>query len=299
MTIQGVLGDDGCADVFQLLGRQRKNGVLCLRSRMASVDLWLRGGLVLRVEDLARQDRHRLGEMLRRAGLVSQDALQEALARQRKTKRRIGEVLVEAGRLTTKDVSAFIRLQARETLFNAFFLKRGTYQFEMGRPTNPSAELDGGLKWEEVMIEVGQRLGEYPGIREVIPNNGCEVHALSPLGETGPRGDDELLLEEKTGQMGVPREEHHRPADFPDETDRAVMALVEHGVCTADDVCGRARLGEFAALRALARLAREGHVAVSTANLEDLPEAEAEELTGDDTAQRDLYGFKDLTKPEE
>ena len=74
-----MLLQDGCADVFPLLGRQNKSGVLKLRNPPAAGDLWLTNGLVVRVEDRGRDGPGRLGELVGRAGFLSRPALVGAL----------------------------------------------------------------------------------------------------------------------------------------------------------------------------------------------------------------------------
>lgn len=312
-TLQGVLGDEGCSDVFQLLGRQNKVGVLELRNRYGAVDIWLNAGVAVRVDDMNREEKWRLGELLIRAGLITQQQLLDALAAQRKTRRRLGELLVEKAGVTANAVSNILKLQARETLYNAFMIRRGTFSFVAGKRTAPAPELEGGLRWELVLMEAGRRQWEWPRIREVIPSNEATLHVLAPLPEGRSPSHEALELMDFPEPGAAPAAAPEPPdedaeertsttqaavgesaLDFPDEHDRLVYSRITPG-STVRRVIDLSGLGHFLTCRALWRLATEGCVA-AIPDADDLPEVEADELQGDDTAQRELYLFHDALR---
>lgn len=257
LAIKGLLLQDGCADVFQLLGRQNKTGLLRLRAVPQSVDIWLTNGLVVRAEDRTREESQRLGEMLVRASLLTRAQLTQALERQARGKKRMGHVLLETGLVPQRQLADFIRLQTRETLFNAFMMKRGTYEFLPGVETTPAPELAPGLRWEHALMEGVRRAAEWPIIRKAFPTNAYMVHVLRPLTEP-PRSKSQpsdeanfLGLEEENSGLGTP--------DFPSPELQQVFDLLRPGT-TVQQVVDQSRMGEFTACSLLLNLHTEGYV---------------------------------------
>lgn len=276
MAIKGLLLQDGCADVFQLLGRQNKAGLLRLRAAPQGVDLWIASGLVLRVEDRTREVGNRLGELLVRAGLLSRQQLQEALTRQQKGKKRLGHVLLETGMVPQRQLADFIRLQTRETLFNAFMMKRGTYEFLPGVETTPAPELAPGLRWEHALMEGVRRAGEWPAIRKVIPTNTYSVRVLRPLSEP-PRS--KAAPSDEANFMGLDDGDPDLAApEFPTQDMKLVFALIRPGA-TVQRLVDQSYLGEFTTCSVLHQLHTEGYVdfALDELDISDLDDLVVEE----------------------
>ncbi len=261
MALKGLLLQDGCADVFQLLGRQNKSGVLKLRNPPAAVDIWLTNGMVVRVEDRGRDVRGRLGELLVRAGFLSRPALLEALGVQQRTGKRMGHVLLEGRYVPQQVLADFIKLQARETLFNVFMMRSGTYEFIGGAATTMAPELRPGLKWEHALMEGIRRTGEWPEIRKYLPSNHYSLRAIRDLSEAPPPRapvDDEanfLGLDDDGTEAG--------PAHngFPNDQDRLVFALIRPGV-TVQRIIDQSYLGEFEACRIVSNMVQMGYLEV-------------------------------------
>lgn len=285
-VLQGVVGDEGCADVVQLLGQQKKNGVLRLRSRYGAIDISMGGGLITRVEDISREDKNKLGQLLVRAGLLGEAQLAEALAEQRRTRRRLGELLLEKGFVTSQAVAETIRLQTRESLFNAFVVRKGTYEFVPGRRGQAAPELDGGMRWEVAVMEGGRRVAEWPLIHEVLPNTSCALRIVAALPEQ-PIEYDGMELD---GELDAESVRLQRLNGFPSESERLVYALIVPG-STVQSVIDQSRLGDFEAQRAAWRLVLAKCVEAHS-DLDGIPEVDAEPLEGDDTAQRDLVNMR-------
>lgn len=257
MALRGLIQQDGCADVFQLLGRQNKTGLLKLRNPPNAVDIWIHQGMVMRVEDRTRNPRERLGELLVRAGLLSRQNLKEALATQRTTRKRMGHVLLEGRYVPQQVLADFIKLQTRETLFNAFLMRKGTYEFVADATTTPAPELGGGLRWEHAVMEGVRRASEWPGVRAVIPTNLHSFKVLRSLDEppaskpAPPADEGGLSLGDDEFDTGGPT--------FPSEQDRLVFALVRP-VATVQRIVDQSYLGEFETCAILARLVKEGYL---------------------------------------
>ena len=85
MALKGTLKDFSLADIFQLIGIQKKTGVLTLKSDKEVVTVSFVEGNVVSADALHRRLEDRIGTVLVKSGRISEGQLQEAL-----------QVLVEA-----------------------------------------------------------------------------------------------------------------------------------------------------------------------------------------------------------
>ena len=70
MALEGTLRDFSLADIFQLIGLQRKTGVLIVEGEDDTVTISFLGGQVVAAESAVRRLENRLGNLLLRAGYV-------------------------------------------------------------------------------------------------------------------------------------------------------------------------------------------------------------------------------------
>jgi hypothetical protein len=132
MALQGTLKDFGIAEILQLIGQQAKSGVLHLESREEEIHIAMADGNVVRAEHAGRKAKERLGNLLVRAEIITQEQLDHALDLQKRSLRRLGDLLVEL-RFVTKDALREVTaLQTTETVYKLFHWKSGTYEFAPG-----------------------------------------------------------------------------------------------------------------------------------------------------------------------
>ncbi|HYD43428.1 MAG TPA: DUF4388 domain-containing protein, partial [Anaeromyxobacter sp.] len=132
MALKGTLKDFGIAEILQLIGQQMKSGFLHLESRDEEIHIALSEGSVVRAEAVGRKANERLGAMLVRAELITQPELEYALNVQRRSLRRLGDILVENDFVSREDLREITHLQTTETVYRLFHWKSGTYEFEAG-----------------------------------------------------------------------------------------------------------------------------------------------------------------------
>jgi hypothetical protein len=120
MALEGTLSDFGIAEILQLIGTQQKTGILFVEGHgdTEEVQVWFRGGKVIRVEAARRDKRDLVGGMMAAAMVISRDQLSAALEVQKKTLQRVGDILVEQGVVTSELLQEFTDLQTRETLYH-------------------------------------------------------------------------------------------------------------------------------------------------------------------------------------
>ena len=106
MALEGTIRDFGLPDIFQLIGLQRKTGLLTLANEkdQESVTVTFENGMVVMADSSARRLEDRLGNVLVKQGKVARERLDEALAVQRQTLQRLGHILVSGSSIISKDL---------------------------------------------------------------------------------------------------------------------------------------------------------------------------------------------------
>ncbi len=247
MALSGTLKDFGISDILQLIGQQQKAGILKLEGANDNkVEITFANGTVVFASEKARDKTQLLGSLLRRAEMITDLQLEEALEEQQRTLKRLGDILVSHGLISELQLSQLARLQATETLYRLFHWKTGTYEFTQG-------DIDVGktafepLRAESILLEGYRRVDEWGPLRKRIPSNLCSFVA----------GKELLMAEEDPGStdVGLAPLDSSGDADGPGERHKLVyrLALAEPG-CTAERIIDLARLGEFETLKALEKL---------------------------------------------
>ena len=92
MGLEGTLRVFSLTDIFQMLGLQRKTGVLAVEGEDDTVTISFLGGQVVAAESETRRLENRLGNLLLRAGYVTQEQLDHVLVMQKETQQRMGAI---------------------------------------------------------------------------------------------------------------------------------------------------------------------------------------------------------------
>ena len=239
MALQGTLKDFGIGDILQLIGQQQKTGTLHFRNKDQEVRVGFKDGHIIKAESLTRKRKDLIGNMLVRSEIITEMQLEAALETQRRTLKRLGDVLVSSRALTAERFQAMMQLQATETIYRLFTWKAGTYEF-IQEPVEADAEAIRPLRAETVLMEGFRMVDEWPVIRKKIHRDDLTFERLKALPQ--PRPDEE------GGELGVigPSERRIYEELAPG---RELRKLV--------DVCC---LGEFETCKALFNLVKGEYV---------------------------------------
>ena len=94
MALEGTLKDFSIADIFQLIGYQRKTGILTLKNADEVITVSFVNGEVVWSDSLKKRLEDMLGYVLVKSGMISEEKLEEALQIQKETLQRMGNILV-------------------------------------------------------------------------------------------------------------------------------------------------------------------------------------------------------------
>jgi tetratricopeptide (TPR) repeat protein len=187
MAIEGPLRELGIHDVFQLLDLSRKTGSLRVTSALRDNEgvVCFESGRVTSAS--IRTNPHPLGAMLVRAGKISEGDLARARAAQaaRADGKRLGELLVEAGCLTSRELERQVRIQIETVVFELMSWQEGFFSFSEAEPSDASSEALARISTESLLMEGARRIDEWARIAHKIPNLAI-VPILAPIDEDHP-----------------------------------------------------------------------------------------------------------------
>jgi len=260
MALTGTLKDFGIAEILQLIGQQAKSGVLHLESRDDEIHIAIADGSVVRAESAGRKTRERLGNMLVRAELLTKEELDYALDLQKRSLRRLGDIVVELGFVTKEDLREMTALQTTETVYRLFHWKSGTYAFEPG-DVEWDRETVTPLRAESVLMEGFRQVDEWPMIRKRITSTAMtfeRLRALEP--ERAPAGGDKSDdVDDAFDALGDEPEEKKGEFASLGAKERRIYDLALRGR-TVEKIVDLARLGEFETCKALLNLVNLGYL---------------------------------------
>jgi Domain of unknown function (DUF4388) len=186
VAIEGPLKELHIHDVFQLLDLGRKTGILRVTSelRQNAGVVYFDDGAVVAAE--IRTNPHPLGALLLRAGKVSEEELARAIAvRASRDGQRLGDVLVEMGALTRRELDRQIRVQVEEVIFELMSWSEGYFSFEEGRIPADFGDATVRIPTESLLMEAARRIDEWSRIEAKIPHLGVIPHFTGSPDEGG------------------------------------------------------------------------------------------------------------------
>src|SRR4051812_18894232 len=168
MALEGTLKDFSLADIFQLIGLQRKTGVLTLRAKDDTVTVTFLDGKVVGADSLSHRLENRLGHVLIRSELLTQDQLNRALEIQKETLQRLGFILVHYGIISVDALKQALQLQIMQIVFRLFRWKDGDYHFSQETTIEYDRDYVVPVSAESILMEGARMIDEWPIIEKRI-----------------------------------------------------------------------------------------------------------------------------------
>ncbi|MFQ5876090.1 MAG: DUF4388 domain-containing protein [Acidobacteriota bacterium] len=241
MALKGTLRDFNLADIFQLIGIQKKTGVLTLRSAREVVTVSFVNGDVVAADSLHRRLEDRLGTVLVKSGRVSEAQLQEALRIQKNTLKRMGNILVENGFISAEDLREALQIQITQMVYRLFRWRDGEYNFSQEERVEYDRQNVTPMSAESILMEGARILDEWPMIEKALKSFSTVFRRASV--EIAPPG-------QKPSEAAG--EEDAQAVRLSDQ-ERAVHALVD-GRKSVQEIVERSTLSEFDTCRILFEL---------------------------------------------
>jgi hypothetical protein len=129
MALEGSLKDFGLADILQLIFFQRKTGILTLEGRMDKIRLFFVEGNIAGAESKRRVEENRIGKVLIKKGLMTEQDLQSVLEEQIISNMKFGNILVNRRIIKKEQIQEILIGQIKETVIQIFGWEEGNYEF--------------------------------------------------------------------------------------------------------------------------------------------------------------------------
>lgn len=130
IPLNGNLRDISLVKILVFLNRNRNTGVLSVSFSSCTKNIYLKLGDVIFASSTYEDDR--LGEMLLKAGTITVDQYDRAVAALTSSNKRLGAILVELGYLTPKELFRGLKYQVNEIIQSVFLLEDAAYEFREG-----------------------------------------------------------------------------------------------------------------------------------------------------------------------
>lgn len=237
IALHGNLRDFGMSEVFQLIGQQRKTGVLQVRGSLGEVELRFDDGCVVSAAPVGAYEDEALGDMAVRCGALPRERHAEAERARSGAGDALRRHLVDAG-LALAALHEIEDLVTRDTLFALLRWDDGSFRFS-AQPIPHDRPRESLIAAEQVLMdglrmvdEWGALLGELPTETMVFRRRGSlEDYRRSPAGRSAP---------------------------WPAEAEQ--LFLLVDGRASVRRVIDLSRLGSFLGMRIFVELERTGWI---------------------------------------
>jgi hypothetical protein len=189
MALEGTIRDFGLPDIFQLIGLQRKTGILTLRNDRETVTVTFENGLVVNADSSSKRLEDHLGYVLVKQGKLARERLEEALQLQKATLQRLGHVLVSHHFITPKDLKEALLVQVSQIVFKLFRWRDGEYHFGPTNSVDFDRENFTPMSPDFILMEGIRMVDEWPIIEKKIPSMDIVFRAMIDPGMIEIRED--------------------------------------------------------------------------------------------------------------
>ncbi len=249
MALEGTLRDFSLADILQLIGIQKKTGILTLEREDEVIKIVFLDGQVVGAEQAQEKLEHRLGSVLVKTGIITKSDLAKALKIQKETLKRLGSILVEEGFIEKGDLSEALENQILQVVYGIFRWKDGNYHFRPEKFVDYDKENITPISTESVLMEGLRMLDEWPLIEAKL-NDPEMVLTRTEKAEqirSKLKSTDNSDIFETDGLQTIPYEQDY------------ILQLID-GISSISDIASRSKFIEFDTYRIIYDLMENGLV---------------------------------------
>ncbi len=236
--LNGSIEDFGIAEVFQLIGQQRKTGLLELSRGDQAMCLAFSNGAVVRAGPAGDSPDQALADVLVRCGLIGLKRLRTLMREAQRFARPLHALLVSKAGISSEQLDQTVELLTRETIFQVLRWTSGSFHFTAQSVPCDTAR-DRLLGAEQILMDGLRMLDEWRTFARQVPSEDAVFRSVRSF--EGYR--------QKVGSMGAARlSQAEKVFDLIDGS-RSVRCVID-----------RSMLGTFEATRVLAELREAGMI---------------------------------------
>lgn len=255
VSLRGNLKDFGIADVFQLIGQQRKTGILEFQGQSERIQCLFDRGAVVSAAHVGLWSHAALGEMLLRCGLLTRERVDDLRRECEASAQMLPSVVISRGWLEPEELRKIEDLLTGETIFSVLRWQAGSFDFT-AHVVEHDRDFDSLLGAEQILMDGLRMVDEWHSFAELVPSEDTVFRRTGSFRQyierAGSDGERQRSMAER------------------------VHSLVD-GRLSARRIIDLSLLGTFDAVRSLASLHRVQVIEeVDPAGLEKLEQAEQE-----------------------
>jgi hypothetical protein len=250
VALEGTLRDFSLADIFQLIGLQRKTGVLTLRAPEDVVTVSFLDGKVVGADSLNKRLEDRLGQVLLKTRAVTQEELDAALRVQMETLERLGHILLRSAIISRDELRRALEQQVLQIIYRVFRWNDGDYHFSQETSIDYDVELVTPLGAESILMEGARMLDEWPLIEKRIPRRSMVFVPDVPVGHLHVVAEAEVDDMQAFGGDEGPSAPAPLGRKSVTTVENEVLKLLD-GIADVDEVVRSSPYGEFETCKAL------------------------------------------------
>ncbi|MBI1950044.1 MAG: DUF4388 domain-containing protein [Acidobacteria bacterium] len=236
MALKGTLKDFSLADIFQLIGIQKKTGVLTLKNDKEVVTVSFVEGSVVSADALHRRLEDRLGTVLVKSGRITEAQLQAALKVQKSTLKRMGNILVENKFIDPEGLRDALQIQISQMVYRLFRWRDGEYDFSQEERVEYDKEYVSPMSAESILMEGARILDEWPMIEKGIRSFAAVYRKANVEIAAGTRGATAPATEDEAARAVTLSDQEGKVYSLVDGR-RTVQEIIEHCSLSEFDTC--------------------------------------------------------------
>lgn len=246
MALEGNLKDFGIQDIFQLIGLQRKTGVLTVKSSTDTIYITFLDGKIVNADSEKSKVESKLGRVLLKRGSITEEQLNKALQIQQQTLQRLGYVLVRNGFIDHDELKNALTQQIMQIVYKVFRWREGEYYFSQEIAVEYDRDSINPVTTESILMEGAQMLDEWPMIEKVVKSPDLVFEKVNPaidiiVDESEDFNVEEGTIEKREGKIVLSKVAYD------------VYNLID-GVSPVSDIMEKSRHNEFHVTKALYEL---------------------------------------------
>lgn len=168
MNLKGDYEGSSLNSILQLLCDDQRTGILRVTSGDKQSRVVFKEGTI--VYAIGSHKEARLGAILRRDGVLSEEHLKKCLLTAKKSKLAIGKVLVDRGYISLDVLKKYNKKQVEEILYNLLFWRKGAFEYN-DTEINLTGMIITQLNPMRLILEATRRIDEMSMLTEMIPSD--------------------------------------------------------------------------------------------------------------------------------
>jgi len=170
--LQGDFFTLGLPEVLQIIGSQRKTGMLTVVTADAENTIYFNNGNVVLTQE--QHDRYLLGKYFDNVDPRTDERLKSLLEERRKSGKPLGELMVARAILKREELEQELQRQTEDQLYSLFSWIDGAFNFiEMDASAAGPAAYE--IDTVELVVNAARQVDEWRKVRSLLPNMDATV----------------------------------------------------------------------------------------------------------------------------